>query len=293
MATPEVSGDHRAAIATLRPAFADLPMVPRTAGWDSDAVDVGGMIYKFPKTPGAATRLRKEARLLALIRPRVPLPVPDMSLIETPMLFSEHKKIPGEMIETPQYEVLSLDQRTAMAEKLARFYADLHAIPLADATAAGAVTYPGWPPAAELLALADVKLPPSLHDFARRALSAYEAMSSHDQVLGYFDGHGWNMAFDHAAGVLNGVYDFADAGLGPLNKDLGLSSFISPDLTERLTDAYERQTGRHIDRREVALHTAAQRLAELDMSTADDDAFVDRVIAWHDYMQSRPELRLD
>src|SRR5690242_12981633 len=130
--------DYRAAIAVVRPDLAGMPMLVHTAGWDSDAVEVGDTIFKFPKRPDAVPRLRKEARLLARVRPRVPLTVPDMRLHETPVVFSEHAKIPGEMIETPQYDVLTAPQRQAMAEALAGFYAALHAIPPEEARAAGA-----------------------------------------------------------------------------------------------------------------------------------------------------------
>src|SRR3569832_363217 len=131
-------GDYRAAIKSVRTELADAPLVVHTAGWDSDAVEVGDTIFKFPKRADAIPRLRKEARLLALIRPRVPLTVPDMRLHETPVVFSEHTKIPGEMIETPQYDVLTAPQRQAMAETLAEFYAALHEIPVKEGLAAGA-----------------------------------------------------------------------------------------------------------------------------------------------------------
>jgi aminoglycoside phosphotransferase (APT) family kinase protein len=284
--------EYRAAISAVRPDLAALPMLVHTAGWDSDAVEVGDSIFKFPKRPDAVPRLRKEARLLALIRPRAPLTVPDMRLHERPVVFSEHAKIPGEMIETPQYDVLTAARRQAMAAALAEFYTALHAIPLEEARAAGAATKPGWPPSAQIMAEVEATLPTALHGWARAVLAAYDALPSGAQVFGYFDGHGWNMAFDHGRGVLNGVYDFADAGLGPRARDLNYSSFISADLTERLVDAYEARTGLVIDRREIALHTAVQRLAELGEDQKAPDWFLANVLQWHDYMQSRPELRL-
>jgi aminoglycoside phosphotransferase (APT) family kinase protein len=196
------------------------------------------------------------------------------------------------MIETPQYDVLSMAQRDAMAETLAAFYAALHAIPVELAQAAGAEPNPGWPPAAEIMQLVERTLPPALHGWARAVLVAYDAIPPSETTFCYYDGHGWNMAFDHARGVLNGVYDFADAGLGPRAKDLCYSSFISADLTERLAAAYERATGAAIDRRQVALHTAVQRLAELGAGAKELSWFVGNVVQWHDYMQGRAELRL-
>jgi aminoglycoside phosphotransferase (APT) family kinase protein len=284
--------EYRAAIASVRPELAGVPMVVHTAGWDSDAVEVGDTIFKFPKRADAIPRLRKEASLLALIRPRVPLTVPDMRLHEMPVVFSEHTKIPGEMIETPQYDVLTALQRQAMAEALAGFYAALHAIPTEEARAAGATPKLGWPPSLQIMAEAVTILPASLHEWARAVLAAYEALPSGDDVFGYFDGHGWNMAFDHGHGVLKGVYDFADAGIGSRARDLNYSNFISADLTDRILAAYEKQTGRTIDRREVALHTAVQRLAELGEEQKAPAWFLANVVQWHDHMQSRSELRL-
>jgi len=288
----QIPARHLGAIAAIRPDLAALPMLLHTEGWDSDAVEAGGTIFKFHKRPEAIPRLRKEARILALIRPRVPLAVPDMRLHEAPELCSEHAKIPGEMIETPQYAVLSDAQRDAMATTLAAFYAALHAIPVDVAQAAGAEPNPGWPPAREIMQLVEATLPPGLHAWARAVLTAYDAVPSSRTTFCYYDGHGWNMAFDHQRGVLNGVYDFADAGLGPRAKDLCYSSFISTDLTERLVTAYEAATGETVDRRQVALYTAIQRLAELGAGAKDLSWFVANVVHWHDYMQGRAELRL-
>jgi hypothetical protein len=80
---------------------------------------------------------------------------------------------------------------------------------------------------------------------------------------GFFDGHGWNMAFDHQRQRLNGVYDFGDSGIGALHREFIYSSLISPELTERIIGAYELQTGRLIDRKRVAVLTGTHRLWEL------------------------------
>jgi aminoglycoside phosphotransferase (APT) family kinase protein len=283
---------YRIAIAAVRPDLASEPMVLHTRGWDSDAVEVARMIFKFPKRAEAEARLRKEARLLALIRPRVPLAVPDMRLHETPRLFSEHAMIPGSIIETRQYDNLSESQREAMAATLASFYAALHAIPVSEAVAAGADPKPEWPTADTVLPRLAKRLPASMQAFARKAFAAYEALPPEDEVLGYFDGHGWNMAFDHDRGRLNGLYDFADAGLGPRSREFTYSNLTSGDLTSRTVAAYERQTGSKIDPRTIALRTAVQALAELAEPDAEFESFTATVMRWHEYMQSHAELRI-
>jgi aminoglycoside phosphotransferase (APT) family kinase protein len=290
--SPTVREAYRAAILGARPDLAEAPMTLHTEGWDSEAVEAGDYLFKFPKTATAADRLRREARYLKLIRPRVPLRVPDLVIHETPRVFSEHRMIPGGMLESPQYQVLAAGQRDLMAAELARFYAALHAIPPAEAEAAGALRIPDWPTADKVLPTADAMLPASLHDWSRRVFEAFAARPPDDDIAGYFDGHGWNMAFDHEHGVLNGVYDFADGGIGPRHREFCYANFVSPDLGERIMVHYEALTGRALNRRTVALYSAVQRLSELDQSEKEPEWFIAGVVGWHDHMAADPALRV-
>jgi hypothetical protein len=272
--------------------LADEPMTLHTEGWDSTAVEAGGFLFKFPKTTTAADRLRREAKYLALIRPRVEMRIPELVIHDHPQVFSEHLMIPGNMLYAPQYDLLSDRQRDAMALQFGRFYAALHAIPLHEAEAAGALRIPNWPEAETVLPTADAMLPARLHDWSRRVLAAFEALPADDEIPGYFDGHGWNMAFDHERGVLNGIYDFADGGIGARHREFCYANFVSPDLSERIIRHYESATSHTIDRRTVALHSAVQRLSELDQSEKDAAWFIGGVVRWHDHMESVPALRV-
>ena len=277
-----VVGDrYRAAIRAVRPDLAGVPMVLHTRGWDSNAVEAGEFIFKFPKHEDAPARLRREAKFLGLIAPRVPLAVPRMVLHENPTLFSEHRTIPGDIIETAGYDALSPAQQQAMAEALAGFYAALHAIPVEAALAAGAEPKPEWPQLDSILPRLRERLPASLHAFAGQAFADYLALPPEPTIFGYFDGHGWNMAFDHERGVLNGVYDFADAAIGPLSREFTYSNLTSTDLTQRLIGAYEGLTGTAIDRRAVDLRTTVQHLSELGEAEGEGvDRFAATVAAW-------------
>lgn len=289
---PTILPEYVAAIGAVRPDLRDLPMVLHSRGWDSNAVEVGDTIFKFPKRDEAVARLRREAGFLALVRPRVPLTVPDMVLHEEPMVFSQHGMIPGGIIETAGYEALGEAGKQGMAERLAGFYAALHTIPVHEAVAVGAEPKAEWPNGAEVLPLLEDRLPREHMSFAERAFAAYALLPEEVQVFGYFDGHGWNMAFDHERGVLNGVYDFADAGIGPASREFTYSNLTAPDLTERMIPIYERLSGRRIDRRTVALRTSVQHLSELAEFEDDIDRFARGVARWIDYAEARPELRL-
>lgn len=288
-----IPADYVAAIRTVRPDLADGPMTLHTRGWDSNAVEAGDTIFKFPKRPESVLRLRREAAFLALVRPRVPLRVPDLVLHETPTLFSQHRMIPGTVIETAGYDALSDARKQAMAAALAGFYAALHAIPVVDGMAAGAEPKPEWPAGDVVLPIIATRLSAGHMAQARRAFAAYAALPEEEAIFGYFDGHGWNMAFDHENGLLNGVYDFADAAIGPRSREFTYSSLTSPDLTERIIGAYERLTGFEVDRQVVALRMTIQNLSELaEMDETDAAGFALGVAAWLDHVEARPELRL-
>ena len=286
------AAQYRAAIATVHPELSAVPIVLHTRGWDSDAVEADGFIFKFPRRAGAEGRLRREVRVLDLVRPRAHLAVPHMLLHEAPRVFSEHRIIPGAIIETAGYDALTPTQKETMAAALAQFYADLHAIPLAAAISAGAEPLHEWPSAAEALPRLAERLPPPMSRFAEKAFAAYAALPAEDDVFGHFDGHGWNMAFDHKRGVLNGVYDFGDAGIGPRSREFVPPNLTSGDLTRRIVAAYNQQTGRRIDIRTVAIRTAVQTLSELAEAGPDIEIFLTAATRWHDDMQSQPDLRL-
>ena len=56
----DIARDYREAIRAVRPDLGDVPMVLHTRGWDSNAVEAGDTIFKFPKHPQAPARLRRE-----------------------------------------------------------------------------------------------------------------------------------------------------------------------------------------------------------------------------------------
>ncbi len=235
-------------------------------GWDSLAIDADDeLIFKFPKNPEAEARLRKEVRFLEIIRPAVSIPVPEMKLHDGPPVFSAHHKLKGSYLLTDGYAKLPDAQRRDTAEKLALFYAELHGISSSRMAQAGALPLPPWRQPEDILEKALPHIAPEHHDWARETLDAWADLPDdpHGTVFGFYDGHGWNMAFDHQRGVLNGIYDFADAGIGPLQQDFIYSSFIDEDLTLRVIAAYGRITGKDIDRRRVDVLTGAYRLHEL------------------------------
>ena len=235
-------------------------------GWHSLAVDIGGrFIAKFPDGGEAEEALKREASLLAAVRPQLTLPVPDMTIHDGPPLFSLHGKLPGKTLDSDGYAKLDGQARRRLAEDIALFLAELHAIDPAIMHKAGALPVGWWDTEDVTLAPVWPQLPEHLRELAQSAIADYRALEPDPlgEVYGFFDAHGWNMAFDHERGRLEGIFDFADSGFGPPHREFVQISLIDPEIATRTADAYQTRTGRKLDRRRIFLLAAAMRLSEL------------------------------
>ena len=272
----------RALVISTLPQFAGGRFETLAQGWDSVALECDGWIFKFARTSEAEARLRREATLLGFLKPRITMPLPHMTLWDGPVPFSQHLKIAGESLESEAYALLDEGPRNALAMRMAQLYAELHALPLSRMQQLGAVGVDPWMAPDAILEGAEAKLQRGYKGFLARTVAAYRKLtiSGDELVFGYFDGHGWNMAFDHQTGMLNGVFDFADAGFGARHRDLCYSNWISADLTLRIIARYEQLTGRKVDTDLVMLYTSALRLAELAEGFLPEERAIGNVIAW-------------
>ena len=282
----DVPCECRRAILDAFPEFAAARFSVAGKGWHSLAIDVDDrLIFKFPDDDEAMEAVRREVSLLRAIRPSLSMGVPDMTLHEGPPLFTMHPKLRGETMPAERYATLPEAARARLGDDLGRFFAQIHALDRATMRAAGALPVEDWRSDDAVMERAFSVLPAEVLAAAAAALQDYRALPPDPlgEVFGFFDAHGWNMAYDAAADRLAGMFDFADAGLGPPHRDFVQPSLIDPDLTLRAIGAYERLTGYTIDRRRVFLLTATQRMSELAgmiESSGDAPAWRDAVLRW-------------
>ncbi|WP_421761984.1 phosphotransferase family protein [Devosia sp.] len=281
---------YRAIVIGTLPQFAGAGFSLIGAGWDSVALECDGWIFKFARHADAEVRLRREVAVLAFLRPRVTMSLPQMVWHEGPQPFSQHRKIAGTSLEATDYEALDEGRRNALATRMAQLYAELHALPLNRMQAVGAVAVDPWMAPDDVLAGAEPLLAKKFYPFLKRTVKAYRklAIAGDELVYGYFDGHGWNMAFDHATGMLNGVFDFADSGFGSRHRDLSYSNWISADLTLRIIARYEVLAKRDVNRELVMLYTSALRLSELAAGGLPEQRAVENVVNWVSTLDSLP-----
>lgn len=285
---------YRALIISRLPHLAGARFVTLAEGWDSVALEYDGLIFKFPRHPAAAERLRREVALLGFLRPRITMPLPQPVLYDGEEPFSVHRAIPGEKLLADDYLMLGEGSRNALAMRMAQLYAELHRLPLARLQQVGAVAVDPWMSPNEILERALPRLPRGYKGWARKVVSAYRKLTivGDELVFGYFDGHGWNMAFDFTTATLNGVYDFGDSGFGSRHRDLSYSNWISADLTLRIIDRYEELTQFEVNRDQVMLYTSALRLAELAEGVLDEGQALANVVHWADELKRlQPSMR--
>jgi len=248
------------------PALSNASFSLLTEGWDSVAVDVDNQfIFKFPRSLAGGEDLRREAAMLAVVRPHLSLAVPQLAFFDTPQPFSKHPKLQGEHLVTAQYEQLNSVAKQQLAEDVARFYAQLHALDPAMLRAAGAQPRNPWPELDAIAAGIHPYLSLAQRQKAHRILAQWSQLPDdpYGITYGFFDGHGWNMAFDHTTQQLVGMYDFGDAGFGPLHQEFIYTSSVSGELTDRVIAAYELLTGRELERARISLLTGVLLLLEL------------------------------
>jgi aminoglycoside phosphotransferase (APT) family kinase protein len=111
------------------------------AGWDNTAYRVNErFVFRFPRRESAVRLIERETRVLPLLAPHLPLPVPTPRFIGVPAAGSPYPFAGYPLI--PGTTAWSEEERAANAAVLGRFLAALHGIPVSEETR-------GWAPVHE------------------------------------------------------------------------------------------------------------------------------------------------
>ena len=264
------------AIVAAHPALHAEAFTVLTHSWDSIAIALGPMTFKFPQSEPAAASLRREVALLRVIRPRLSVPVPDMALFEGPPVFSAHPTLPGDHLPPDAYAALpeaakarlGVDARQVLRATCTASPTDLDASRRRPARAGGG-------PNPDVLldtrcsrrcpnrcapapAMSSGSMPPSAPiRWVRPAVTS--------------TGTAGTWPSTSPGNALPELYDFADAGIGPVHREFVYPGFIARDLVLRIVAAYAAETGRRPDQRRIDILTAALRLSELAGATGNPD----------------------
>ncbi len=250
--------DHKLTVEQVRTALADA--LPESAlgdvaflasGWDNYAyeaeVDGAAWIFRFPKRENRVAWLLREVRVLDVLRPHVPCPVPaevgPFTSDAVPYPFAGYPRLPGRQA---QYLPADWPGAVRVAEDLAAFLSALHAIPvdaydgidIHDYRAGGSLANSRKKALAALDVVTDMLTPALVRD-VRTALTI-EVTEAADHCGIHCD-----LGDDHIltdeAGRVTGIIDWADFSHGSRHVDFvgGTMTFGDAFLLPAL-EAYDR-----------------------------------------------------
>jgi macrolide phosphotransferase len=231
--------------------------VPDETGWDflvvrARADDGTDWILRVPRREDARALAAAEGRLLAWLRGRLPVAVPDWE-VDAPGLIA-YRRLPGEPAaaeDTTTGELRWRLDRTCppqpYVDRLGQFMARLHTLPVRGPAGTG---IPVRDPAGarERLArhldfgVAELGMHPAWRERGERWLGE-DRLWAGRTVLVHADLHPGHTLVD-PSGALTGVLDFADAEIGdPAQEFVEPVRKFPPPMLDRLLEAYRRHDG--------------------------------------------------
>jgi aminoglycoside phosphotransferase (APT) family kinase protein len=222
----------------------DKSIVRIDHGWDSIAFDVDDeWILRLPRRPEVRADLRKEAALLPLLAPKLPVPIPEVAAVEdNPTAFViVHRKLRGTPLSA------SVDE-PSVARELGGFLAALHDIPAAAEAGLAETSEDDW--LGEQIAF--VERCEAVLEFLdagerRRAESMFESYLARPPEYRPALLHG-DLGPEHIlcrGETVTGVIDWSDARVGDPALDFGwLLHAPAEAFRETLLEAYVAEGGR-------------------------------------------------
>lgn len=199
-------------------------------------------VVRFPRFAGGVAALARQTALLRALRGRTTLPIPDPQLVcLTPphpgQVFSGYPLLPGVPLQRERLAAASEAALSRLADGLAAFVRELHAVPLA------LLPLPPAPPRldawADLYARVQAWLFPHMPAQARRDVAQrFDRFLADDDacepVLIHGDLGGSNILIDARTLAPRAVIDFDSAAAGDPALDLAALATLGPALFERL-----------------------------------------------------------
>lgn len=239
-----------------------LALRPETAvlddsGWDFQVVRVGAddggeWILRVPRRAEVAGAARVEGRLLALLRGRLGVAVPDWRVADPDLI--AYRKLAGEPAASEDtgghelhWRIDRLRPPAAFVQQLGAFMAELHATPVTQAATAGLPVRDAAGVRADFARRVDrgvevFGMHPSWRERAARWLDRDDLWAERTVLL-HADLHPGHTLVDRC-GALVGVLDWTDAEIGdPGQEFVEAARKFPPPVLDQLVDAYVRHDG--------------------------------------------------
>ncbi|WP_435277331.1 cupin-like domain-containing protein (plasmid) [Psychrobium sp. nBUS_13] len=249
-------------------------------------------IVKFPRPHRGVDGLNAEQGITDLIRNKVQINIPALSIQAEPVIFARYPKIQGQLFDKQRYEKLPEKIKETLASQLASFIASLHAISQDDIEKSSIELAPSWEIQLELIEQQFAKEKDEvINALLPEILKNQHALKIADEnkVFGHFDLHGGNVLLNDKHSEFTGVIDFGNCKFGDLHQDLSVMNLSSPALAQKVALAYEQITQRKLNRLLIQHYTTIfyiNLLAGLKRNNADDKYayWLGELHKWYDYL---------
>jgi aminoglycoside 2''-phosphotransferase len=259
--------------AALERLFADLrpvrPVRLLGSGFSSIVVETADeIVFKIAKTIDAAHSQAREARLLPILHPLLPFPIPNPQWYiaaseEFPFGAIGYRKLPGVPLD-PTRHVLTTG--AALEQDIASFLYALHTVPaviLQDLELFGPLEHAQWLSTLEpeVLPTLQRELTPDEYQRIERWWTAFVVDPQlQDYPVRLYHGDLWyeNLLVSHDTQVLTGVVDFERAALGDPAQDFATLLYLGEPFVARVLAAYA-GLGGYLD---PGIHYRMERLWE-------------------------------
>jgi aminoglycoside phosphotransferase (APT) family kinase protein len=219
-------------------------------------------IFRFPKDD--TYRFGQEQKVLAALRGRVRVPIPQVEFLGKSRRVMGYQKIVGRHVTEQEWTSWPDEKVRTLAGDLAGFLWDCHrAIPVKQAQSWG---LPKERMTERYHRVKD-RIPElarfGLAEFAQRTLSDYEKLGDGERTFFlYNDLHTENFVVD-VRGRLAGVFDFGDFNWGDPDWEFGYLYRYDKRLFEACVEEYERLSGLIIRKRACAVYAWLDALFDL------------------------------
>jgi aminoglycoside phosphotransferase (APT) family kinase protein len=252
--------DIRALLGEQFPQLALSEIVPVEEGGDHLTVEVDDLIFRFPRDTRTATKLEREIALLPMIRPGLPVPIPDPVYVGRPSRlypypFAGYPRllgISGEVLHPPP------ERRPSLARQCAGFLSSLHSFPTERAQQCGIEQEPLPDPAPLLdrvIRLVDpvrprcVQLVPRTEPYLAPEIPL-PPPSWLSPVVSHADLKGEHILLSPDATAISGIIDWTDIALcDPVVDFTGLMIWLGEPFVRQVLAHYTPPTnGAFLDR---------------------------------------------
>jgi aminoglycoside 2''-phosphotransferase len=217
-------------IREIRPEIVPENLELNTTGLLNDVVIVNDeFVFRFVKRDFGYKDPQEEAKILNFLKKHITLPIPTPFYQSSDVL--AYRLIRGETLRRDVLMRLSEDDQQAIADQLARFFKELHNVPINELTdfelpkVPAQMNYDGWKKAyGRIREKVFPLLMPHTREWATEHFESYLAEPSNfecDLTMIHGDIPPYHVIFDRQQTRIGGVIDFGSAGLGDPAIDFG------------------------------------------------------------------------